>query len=156
MPQKRTRRNRRAAVEEQSCVLFSIAAQKRAAVEEAFLLRRVLLRGRRSRRSLRQPQLAESIAEVVNITPQQKRFYTTRNIMTITPLMGDHKIITANLSDIKPQPKVTERRSRKNYSKSSLLDQLKTYSYNHAPLIFVLRLTLVTNIPHQTIYISIM
>ena len=39
------------------------------ALEKAFQLRRFLLRP---------PQLAESIAEVVDITSQQKRFYTTR------------------------------------------------------------------------------
>ena len=34
--------------------------------------------------------------------------------------MGDHKIITAILGDLKPQPKITERRSWKNYSKSNM------------------------------------
>ena len=42
------------------------------------------------------------------------------NINTITPIMEDHKIITAILGDLKPQPKITERRSWKNYSKSNM------------------------------------
>ena len=62
-------RNRRAAVEEQSCVLFSIAAlllqlfYKRAAVEEAFLLRPF------------STAAAAPVAAPVRILPQLELFY---------------------------------------------------------------------------------
>ena len=46
------------------------------------------------------------------------------NISTITPIMGDHKIITANLGDLKPLPKISERRSWKSYSKAGLIELL--------------------------------
>ena len=43
------------------------------------------------------------------------------NISTIKPIMGDHKIITASLGVKKPKPKITERRSWKNYTKPGLI-----------------------------------
>ena len=44
--------------------------------------------------------------------------------------MGDHKIITATLGETKPQPKITERRSWKNYSKTGLLELLKEVKFD--------------------------
>ena len=46
---------------------------------------------------------------------------TISNITSIIPIMGDHKIISATLGAPKPLPKITERRSWKNYSKTQLL-----------------------------------
>ena len=46
------------------------------------------------------------------------------NINSNTPLMGDHKIITATLGDTKPTPKITEKWNWKNYSKSLLIESL--------------------------------
>ena len=55
---------------------------------------------------------------------------TISEINSITPLMGDHKIITATLGETKPQPKITERRSWKNYSKTGLLELLKEVKFD--------------------------
>ena len=44
--------------------------------------------------------------------------------------MGDHKIITAYLGDLKPKPKITKRRSWKNYSKVVLLEQLNEVKFD--------------------------
>ena len=42
------------------------------------------------------------------------------NINTLIQIMGDHKIITANIGDFKSVPKISYRRSWKNYTKESL------------------------------------
>ena len=65
------------------CGRGSTAAVEHVAIDKSrwiSLLRRVILRlpqYRPSRRSLRQPQLAESVAELVRMSPQYERFYTT-------------------------------------------------------------------------------
>ena len=52
------------------------------------------------------------------------------NIYSVSPLMGDHKIIIANLGGIKPKPKTSERRSWKNYSKAGLLEMMKNVKFD--------------------------
>ena len=52
------------------------------------------------------------------------------NINTITPIMGDHKIITASLGEKKPIPKITERRSWKNYTKTQLIELLNEVKFD--------------------------
>ena len=44
--------------------------------------------------------------------------------------MGDHKIIIANLGGSKPNPRTSERRSWKNYSKAGLLELLKDVEFD--------------------------
>ena len=44
--------------------------------------------------------------------------------------MGDHKIITADIGEQKPQPKLSIRRSWKNYSKAKLLELMKDVEFD--------------------------
>ena len=44
--------------------------------------------------------------------------------------MGDHKIITATLGVKKPQPKITERRNWRNYSKTLLIELLAEVKFD--------------------------
>ena len=52
------------------------------------------------------------------------------DVNSITPIMGDHKIIMATLGELKPIPKITERRNWKNYSKSLLIELLDQVEFN--------------------------
>ena len=56
--------------------------------------------------------------------------FLSYNIHSTTPLMGDHKIITATLGVKKPQPKITERRNWRNYSKTLLIELLAEIKFD--------------------------
>ena len=52
------------------------------------------------------------------------------NLNNITPIMGDHLIVTASLGETKPKPNITERRSWKNYTKSGLINLLEKINFD--------------------------
>ena len=56
--------------------------------------------------------------------------FLSYNIHSTTPLMGDHKIINATLGVKKPQPKITERRNWRNYSKTLLIELLAEVKFD--------------------------